>query len=103
MGERRGGRSRLHRAQAQVQRVGEQVIVIVVGVRVAAVFGRPGRRVQHAGGGGCVEMRMEPETGKVFLEQRVGRGRMHVLLLLLLLYVFAAGVLDQIRELYGRV
>lgn len=114
-----GGRGRrLYRAQAQVQRAGEQV-VIVVGVRVtagaaaAAVLRRRAGRVtvvivmvlvlmmmvQHVGG--RVEVRVKAEAGKVLLEQRVGgvRGRLveHVLLHVL------ARVLDQVGEMHGRV
>lgn len=97
--DKRCGSRGLYGAQAQIQRAGEQV-VIVVGVRVATahVLGRTGcRRVQHVGGRIKV-MRMKTKAGKVFLEQRVGgrrRRRVQVHLL--------PCVLDQVRKLDSRI
>lgn len=99
--DKRGSGGGLDGAQAQIQRASEQV-VIVVSVRITTatttraatnVLRWAAGRVQHVGG--RIEVRVKAKTGKVFLEQRIGRRRVQV--------HFLPGVFDQIRELDGRI
>lgn len=99
--DKSGGSGGLDGAQAQIQRASEQV-VIAVSVRITTatttraatnVFRRTAGRVQHVSG--RVEVRVKTKTGKMFLKQRIGRGRVQV--------HFLPGVFDQIRELNGRI